>query len=288
MNKLDINGINIVTSFLQPCDIKRLGSISKNSYNYCRQFMTYMYNEYGDDPLYYNMNGAKWIVDKCTCEILIDCINKKLNLAKITFDNHFGDNIDSSIEALATCTNLQQISFGSCFDQSIEALTACTNLQQISFGTSFDQSIEALAACTNLQQITFGYAFNQSIEHLQHCATLKQITFGDYFNQSIEPLQHCATLKQITFGSHFNQSIEPLQYCKKLQQITFYLGIDEYKNQLMELTGADYIPFQHVIKLYYSVEAVSDNTAVLRDKLPNLKIITESSSLSCGGWRRRR
>ena len=84
MNRLDINGFYLVTSFLEPTEIKKLGASSKHIYNNCRNFMTYLYSEYGCNESYYKMNTAKWIVDNCNQAILVDCINKKLALTSIS------------------------------------------------------------------------------------------------------------------------------------------------------------------------------------------------------------
>ena len=118
-------GFYTVTSFLQPCDIKRLGTASIQIYDQCRKFMTYLYNEYGCNELYYKLNKAKWIIRNCTHQILSDCINKKLTLVKIIFNQ--------PIETLAKCVQLRQITFNWCFNQSIEALSQCTLLKSIQF-----------------------------------------------------------------------------------------------------------------------------------------------------------
>ena len=125
INNLDINGFNIITSFLQPYDIKRLWTVSKYVYSGCKNFMTYSYNQYGTNKSYLTIYGAKWMIDK------------KLKLVKITFDDSF--------------------------NQTMETLRHCKNLQQITFGWNFNQPIEALSHCTNLHQITFGWLFVHSI-----------------------------------------------------------------------------------------------------------------------------
>ena len=50
MNKLDIDGIYQITSFLVPLDIKRLGACSKQNKERCEYFMTYSCN--GHDEKY--------------------------------------------------------------------------------------------------------------------------------------------------------------------------------------------------------------------------------------------
>ena len=49
MNKLDLNGFHLITAFLAPLDIKRLGICSKQNKEMCKHFMTYSYNEHGCD-----------------------------------------------------------------------------------------------------------------------------------------------------------------------------------------------------------------------------------------------
>ena len=169
MNKLDINGFYLVTSFLEPSEIKKLGTSSKYVYNNCRNFMTYLYSEYGCNESHYKMNTAKWIVENCNRAILVDCINKNLAIESIVFNNCFNE----PLKSLTKCKSFQQITFGPYFNQPIEALASCINLRRITFGLDFNQPIEALANCTNLQQITFGCSFNQPIEALVNLPNLK-------------------------------------------------------------------------------------------------------------------
>jgi len=169
MNKLDISSYYLVTSFLHPGEIKILGQVSKNICTQIRSFMTYSYNQHGDDDTYYKIYRAKWIVYKCDKLMFEDCMSKKLILVCVEFDKRF----NASIKALSCCINLQQITFGYYFNQSIEVLSRCINLQQITFGSRFNRPIEVLANCTNLQQITFGYEFNQPIEALAKCTDLQ-------------------------------------------------------------------------------------------------------------------
>ena len=127
MNKLDINGFYLVTSFLKSREINKLGVVSKHFRYNCRNFMTYVYNEYGRNESYYRLHMAKWIVYKCSVLMFRECVSKNLTLVSVEFDNDF----NKTIEALTHCTNLQQITFGRKFNQSIGALTNYVNLKQI-------------------------------------------------------------------------------------------------------------------------------------------------------------
>ncbi len=232
IDKLDLNMLSILASFLKPHEIKTLGRTSKYVYNNCRNFMTYSYREYDSDKSYLKLNTAKWIVHECDRHILSDCINKHLTIVNIFFKNKF----NKSIEALGHCNPLREITFGIRFNQSIETLANCTNLQQITFGHYFNQPIAALSHCINLRQITFGYLFNQPIEALAGCTTLRQITFNKYsvFDQPINTLSHCTNLRQITFGKHFNKPFESLAHCTNLQQITFGLYFNQPVDSLAQ------------------------------------------------------
>jgi hypothetical protein len=208
MNKLDIHCFYVITSFLAPRGVKRLGSASQYVYNNCRQFMTYMYSEYGNNELYHNLASAKWIVHDCNIAILEDCINKKLKIVSILFAKEF----NKSIESLGNCGALQQITFSrdSKFNQSIESLQNCKTLQQMKFGFSFNEPIEPLRHCGVLQQIKFGYSFNQSIKPLRNCVNLQQITFSYSFNQSIKPLINCSRLTTLSIHRNYNKPLDVL------------------------------------------------------------------------------
>jgi len=173
MNKLDINGFYTITSFLEPLYIKNLGTCSKLNKDMCKYFMTYSYNEHGNDDIYVKIKNIKWIVDNCTENMFYDISYKQLNLICIVFNEYF----NQPIEALSNCTQLKQLTFGwnSKFNQPIESLSNCTQLQQLIFGCRFNQSIEALSNCTQLQQLTFGDNFDQPVNALRKCTILEQI-----------------------------------------------------------------------------------------------------------------
>jgi len=160
MNKLDINGFYNITYFLEPHDIKILGLCSKYNKEMCKYFMTYSYNEHGNDEGFVKMKNIKWIVKNCTEYILKDISDKQLNIICIDFYDEF----NQPIETLSKFT--QHLTFGTEFDQSIEALSNFTQLQQLTFGSVFNQPINSLSNCTQLKQLTFGWNFDQPIEAL--------------------------------------------------------------------------------------------------------------------------
>ena len=73
MNTLDINVTSILASYLKLHEINKLGVISKHVHYNCRNFMTYVYNEYGYNESYYRLHMAKWIVYKCNELFLQEC-----------------------------------------------------------------------------------------------------------------------------------------------------------------------------------------------------------------------
>ena len=208
MYKLDASSSYRISSFLKKDEINTLRATSSGIYHKYRHCAPYSYNKYGSDESCRNRRDVQWVVHCHTKEVLRDCIDKKLAVVAIFFDDDF----DQPIEALAGCTHLRHITFGREFDRSIEALGNCTNLQRITFGWKFNQSIKALSNCTNIRHITFDDAFNQPIKALANCTNLRHITFGKDFNHPIKALVKCICLETITFGkkSKFNQSTSDL------------------------------------------------------------------------------
>jgi len=60
MNILDIDVTSILASFLKLREISKLCVISEHSNN-CRNFMAYVYNEYGRNESYCRLHTAIWI-----------------------------------------------------------------------------------------------------------------------------------------------------------------------------------------------------------------------------------
>ena len=96
MNKLDINGFYKVTSFLKQCDIKQLGICSKQNNKMCKYFITYSYNQHGNDDVYVKMKNIKWIVNNCTKYTLEDISDKQLNVICIGFVAKFNQPIEAT------------------------------------------------------------------------------------------------------------------------------------------------------------------------------------------------
>ena len=163
MQRLDLNGFHLITSFLTPLEIKRLGICSKQNKEICKHFMTYSYNEYGSDENYVKIQNVKWIVEGCTEDMLNDIANKQLNICVISFDKYFNNPID----ALSNCTQLQHLTFGYAFNQPINALSKCTQLQQLIFGYTFNQPINALIKCTTLETLLTNKNYKSSVRILQ-------------------------------------------------------------------------------------------------------------------------
>jgi hypothetical protein len=175
---MDINIFSIITSFLTTREIKMLGIGSSDIYNKCRNFMTYLYNEYGHNELYISLCTAKWIIYGCDINILLDCINKKLILVNIFFSNEF--------------------------NQPVPTIFECPNLKQITFGTNFNQPIDFLAKCVKLEYINFGKKFNKKIKVLSYCIQLRHIVFGEDFNKSIKSLTYCTDIYCIELPYTYN------------------------------------------------------------------------------------
>ena len=203
MNELDINGFYIVTSFLEPRDIKQLGICSKQNNEMCKYFMTYSYNEHGNDDEYVKMKNIKWIVDNCTENILKNILDKELNVIRMECVAEF----NHSIEALSNCTQLKQLTFFWWFNQPIEALSNCIQLQQLTFGRDFNQPIEALSNCIQLHTLIFGHEFNQPIDALSNCIQLEELEFGYYFNQPVDALIKCKKLESLCCSDNVNFDI---------------------------------------------------------------------------------
>jgi hypothetical protein len=107
--------------------------------------MIYLYNDYRDNESYHKIPDTEWRIEECNNELIQECIDKKLNLVEISFDDEF----NQSIKTLHKIANLKRITFGWKFNQSIKVLSKCTQLEQIAFDYSFNKSIELRSPATD-------------------------------------------------------------------------------------------------------------------------------------------
>jgi hypothetical protein len=224
---LDI--INVITSYLQPKDIKTCMCLSQYEYKKWYQFMPRIYSK--------NINiipNIKYIVKNCTKEILFDIIQNlhlNINVVDITFSSEYQGEIFNNIDKIFR--NLQSLTF----DQtkyskniSIESinniLEISPNLQTLKLGYSFNNNkIFTRYNFRNLRIISFSDNFNESIRSLCNLINLTSIHFSTYskFNQNIDEtfINGFNKLNSIVFGSSFNQNINSLQNVKSLQLLHF-------------------------------------------------------------------
>ena len=126
--------IGLISEFLQPYEIKNCLSLSTNYKKIWEPFATYLYKDYCNDEKVLGYRCAKWIVNNCTNEMLLDIEMKKLNIVHLSFDFRFNNTID----VLSNFHKLESVKFGNNFNKSVEPLIGLPKLKKIIFGLTLD------------------------------------------------------------------------------------------------------------------------------------------------------